>query len=245
MEINKGYNTNHHLLITGDITFQGKSTGFESAERFFIKLLKEIGTDRKKIILCPGNHDILTQESTDKLKHFDRFSYFFRKDNLFTYSGCSVKHAIIDDIFYLGINSSYKLNHKYGYADINKIDPLLRSNAELLSKGKLVKIAFLHHHILNKYEADTSLLRNSFDLITLLDHYGFTYILHGHQHFNQYILLGQSKIKMFGVRTFSMKDNVNGFNVYNVEPDTLTENRYIYLKDSVSEGNVGGYIESP
>lgn len=228
------------MLITGDITFKGRIEGYESAKRFFSNLFKAIEIDPKKIFLCPGNHDIYT-EGNDKFVPWDQFSYYLRKDNTFTYSEHDVNGSFIDNIFYLGINSSYKLNTEYGYVNIDEADSLLRSYADQLEDDKLVKIAFLHHHILNKYETDKSVVRNAFDLITLLDHYKFTYLLHGHQHLSQCVPLGQSPIKLFGVRTFTVKEDPNGYNNYQIMPGGLSEHQYIYLKDFQSGGINGGF----
>lgn len=233
---------NVFLLVSGDITYQGSRTGFEKARVFLDKIIKDNNIKRSNILLCPGNHDKV-QEEKDDFECFQSFSYSLKRDKVFTYiyPNTSCNFLTTEDAFFLGINSSFKLDYRFGLADINSIHRVLKETSQLFL-GK-VKIAFLHHHLINQFEHDLSVLRNAYDLLVLLDEYKFKYIFHGHQHTNQFLPIGETKMYIFGVRTFNFETRgySNGLNHYMILENSITVDNYIYLKDIEFEGVKGGF----
>lgn len=56
---NLDYNEKPHIIvISGDITWQGKIDGFSSAKSWLQQLLNKVSLNPNNIILCPGNHDL-------------------------------------------------------------------------------------------------------------------------------------------------------------------------------------------
>ncbi|NQX61056.1 metallophosphoesterase [Paenibacillus qinlingensis] len=46
------------VVISGDITWQGKQNGFDEAEVWIKSLLEQLNLTTKELVLCPGNHDL-------------------------------------------------------------------------------------------------------------------------------------------------------------------------------------------
>src|SRR5258708_6033320 len=99
------------LIVSGDITYQGSPRGYEIAARFFDELIPKTGLDRKRIVLCPGNHDIMREKA---FSGFDAFSYGVRRDNVCTFEKNDCSAVILDDAYFLVLNSSFHRDYKYG-----------------------------------------------------------------------------------------------------------------------------------
>src|SRR5437588_4383092 len=99
------------VLITGDITFQGRPNGYEEAQQFIRRYLSNHFVDPKRLLLCPGNHDIV---QGDPFAPFDSFSYSLRSDRIFTYSDNNYVIWEDDEVLFLGINTAYRFEHRYG-----------------------------------------------------------------------------------------------------------------------------------
>lgn len=227
------------FLISGDITFKGNADGYTEATAFFKEVIKQSDGKIKSenILLCPGNHDIVRETGFEL---FDRFSYSIRNDNKFFYSNQTCVIYESNDTIFLGINSSYNLDRTYGFVNIQHIQDALQ---HIDIRNYKRKIAFTHHHLINQFERDTSSIRNASQLILLLDHYGFETIFHGHQHNNSNLILGKSQMYCFGVSTpgFEMQGFTNGLNYYKINDEGLTLHKYIYSRDHVINGRVGGF----
>lgn len=216
------------LILGGDITTKGNTEGYKQAAVFFNEIIKNKGLQRKNILLCPGNHDI--EKSLPYFNGFDNFSYSLRQDQEFKY--CKRNHFTFDieDCFFLVVNSAYRYDHTFGSVDVDGI-------RETLCKSKLdtqkSRVVIVHHHLLGQFENDLSTIRNSYPFLKLLDEYNFHYILHGHQHSNMYMPLGNSKIKTIGVRTTTLTTPgyLVGVNVYELDAEKLIIHPYIFSID--------------
>ncbi|OBZ07548.1 hypothetical protein A8L34_25785 [Bacillus sp. FJAT-27264] len=231
------YDESTYFLISGDITFKGADDGYNEARRFFTRLMSELRINRKKIILCPGNHDIAGHNA---FQQFDSFSNLLREDDIWTFS---TKNAIFfetDDAYFLGINSSYRKDHKYGSVDLDEVERCLKSSPMDEEKPRIV---IIHHHLLNQYLQDISAIRNVYPFILMLDHFKFHYIFHGHQHTDQLIPIGNSPIYSCGIRTlgFHTMGVNNSCKMYQLTKDELTIKHYSYSSDHPIEGRLGGF----
>lgn len=224
------------LLVTGDIAFQGGISSYTIATRFFNSLFKIVPFKRHNVLLCPGNHDIVAEDQS-YFKNFDSFAYGVRGDNDCSYSRDSVSIVSNNDILFVGINTAYRLDHSYGYVDIAELDKILKQR----DVDERIKIAYFHHHILNVFEQDQSVIRNAYELLLLLDEHKFSYLFHGHQHFSQSFPLGFSRMYSFGVRTVSFT-GVTGINTYKIMSDAIIYNGLVYLNDTTEYGRLGGYV---
>jgi DNA repair exonuclease SbcCD nuclease subunit len=233
---------NLYLIVSGDISFKGAVHGYDLADDFFKDLLRKTSLRKDRIILCPGNHDICKSKRPKFFDKFDELSYRIREDDEFLYSERSASFYVSENICFLGINSSYHFDHQYGLAPVDEIDKILRSKGDIIS-GLETKIAVIHHHLFNQFEEDCSVVRNSYNLLCLLDFFGFNYIFHGHQHAFQNLPVGKSGMRIVGVNSFNFSERryVNGFNHYSVVGGGSSFNRYQYIEDLVCGGRVGGF----
>ncbi|MEK3885731.1 metallophosphoesterase [Paenibacillus sp. PL2-23] len=233
---------NLFFLISGDITFKGRPEGYREATRFFQDIINSTGNKIKpsNILLCPGNHDIVREGGFEE---FNVFAYSLRKDNRFSYGDKSYVIYETETEFFLGINSCYHLDHQYGFVNIEELS---RTLERIEFRKHTRKVAFTHHHLINQFQNDISSIRNASKLIILLDEYGFETVFHGHQHNNSNLVLGRSQMFAFGVQApgFPMPGYTSGLNYYKINDDGLELWKYIYSRDNVSQGNVGGFLKN-
>ena len=201
------------FIISGDITFKGRKNGYKEAEKFFKILLASKITTPPRVIVCPGNHDIVDNSFQD----FDRFSYALRRNNDCSFTEQSYQEIIIDNCLFKLFNSSYHLDHKYGLIDTNSFN-------KKRSKHNGLRIAITHHHLLNMVESDTSTIRNAYDFAKHLESESFTYVFHGHQHAAQNYFFGESSIKVVSARSgnYAERGVLNSVNIYHIDDKDLT-----------------------
>lgn len=222
------------LILSGDITFTANRNGFAQGNNFFNEIIQNTKIERKNIITCPGNHDIVT----DTFNDFDMFTYNLRNDITLKFADKPSFILNYDDISFLSINSSYHLNHRYGLVDITKLKTLLEESS--LAQNK---VAVIHHHFLNFKKDDTSIIRNSYQTIDLLQNHGFDTILHGHQHTKQMYTINNITIKGISSPTEGRSSsNLIGYYEINREKDFIV-NEYLFSKDTIQDGQMGRYIK--
>lgn len=197
------------IVLSGDVSYRGGEKGFREATEFFSNFIEMTGIDGSKVVACPGNHDIV--ESS--FQAFDRFIYGVRKDSLCAFSAENYKKIELDGVEFYLINSSFHLDHKFGLIDDEFFNVSFSDNKEN------IKVVVFHHHMLNIVKDDTSALRNAYGLVQHLDNQGVSYILHGHQHAEQSFVLGESRMKVFSVRSgnFLQAGHINGVNHYKLD----------------------------
>lgn len=222
------------LILSGDITFAANQNGYDQGKIFFNEIVQNTKIERKNIITCPGNHDIVN----NTFNNFDIFSYNLRDDSILKFSDKPSFILSYDNISFLTINSSYHLNHQYGLVDIEELKNLLEESQ--LAQNK---VAIIHHHFLNFQENDTSIVRNSYQTIDLLKSYGFDTILHGHQHTKQIYTINDITIKGISSPTEGRSSsNLIGYYEINEEQNFIID-EYLFSKDTIRNGQMGGYIK--
>lgn len=219
------------LLISGDVTFKGSDGGFELAKKFFAKLIDVSGLKRKNILLCPGNHD-LQLGTANQFQKFTDFSYSLRRDSEFSFVTNSFVKYTCNGTYFLVVNSAYHLDKNYGLVDPHLFQQLEQIKKESISYSR--RIFVVHHHLINIAKRDISCLRNAYPLLFFLDQLGFHLILHGHQHVNQDIPIGNSGMKILSARSanFCERGGVNGVNVYRWTSDGLAIHKYMISNDA-------------
>ena len=222
------------LILSGDITFGANKSGYTQGNIFFNEIVQSTKLERKNIITCPGNHDIVNTSFTD----FDIFSYNLRDDNTLKFSDTPNHILNYDNISFLTINSSYYLDRTYGLVDIQRLQELLEKSA--LAQNK---VAIIHHHFLNFQKDDTSIIRNSYQTLDLLKNYRFDTILHGHQHTKQMYTINGITIKGISSPTEG-RSSSNLIGYYEIdEAKNFTVDEYLFSKDTIRNGQMGRYIK--
>jgi 3',5'-cyclic AMP phosphodiesterase CpdA len=189
---------NSFLIISGDITYQGKSDGYKQAQSIIKEIWLDRGGKRDHFFACPGNHDICQ----GSFKSFDDFQYGIRRNDSAKFEKSSAHLISGDEVAFLLLNTAHHLDHKYGLLELNKIANLLEENSDILNK-KIQKVAIIHHHLIGYDQEDLSTVRNALPFLKLLDEFGFNLILHGHRHSLAPITVGQAGIQIFSARSLN------------------------------------------
>ncbi len=230
-------NKNLYLLITGDITFKGKHVGFDEAIIFFKKLIQKTNLDRKRILICPGNHDISNNEKNKDFKDFNIFSYALRRDNIFKFTTDKTNNLYFkDENCFLSINSSYDLNYKCGKIDINNLADLLKNQKNKIANSK-IRIIFCHHHLINLEDKDDSAIKNAYQFFELVKKYKFHFLFHGHQHAKQILKINNIYINSVSslLETRSVSNLVALYKIK--RKNKIKRKEYTYFKDETN--NIG------
>lgn len=212
------------ILITGDITFQASPTGYEHASNFFKYFIEKKLVNKKDILVCPGNHDIT--RGLEPFSNYDKFAYSLRKDELNSFSQKNYQILNIDDIQVVLLNSAYHKDHQYGLIDDNFF------REEGLDQYKFTLIA-IHHHFIGQFEADISSIRNSYPALYFFDKIGVNLVVHGHQHCNQGLPIGQNGFNIFGVRSMGFVTGTyqNGINHIAIKDNEAVVTPYHFMTD--------------
>jgi DNA repair exonuclease SbcCD nuclease subunit len=228
--------------ICGDIFDKGDLNEFNETKDFFDKLLKDIKSKNTKLVLCPGNHDIIL--NSKKIKSFeelDKLIFKLTGNTDINYQRGNVNLITIDDIDFILINSSYHLNHEYGKIDLNDLNKILRTS-------KNNKIILIHHHMIPIREGEKSTIVNSYEFLKTLENEKVLAILHGHQHMKMGITIGENLCRVIGVGSLltDISTNYNNqFNMINVENGKIEKIiEYKYNADEMGSVTLGKFIEN-
>lgn len=156
------------LVVSGDLTYTGKSQEFDLVEKFLGELCDSLGFKRNQVVLVPGNHDVDWQlAAMDETHRFDHYLSFVRrfygKDEFpelfpkvqwdFTVdtqrpdASQIIYYRQYDQLLIVGLNSCVfeSERHHYGFIgerQLGFVDRLLEQASE-----PTVKIAVMHHHL--------------------------------------------------------------------------------------------------
>lgn len=197
------------MVVSGDVTFKGKSIGYSQALNFFKNTWLKNNGARDRFIACPGNHD----KCNGGFDEFDKFLYAIRRDHKFDFSKKSNSILEFEGVVFLALNSSFHLAHEYGLIDLNSLMECLTNSKVIRKPNK--RIAVLHHHLIGAQADDISTIRNSLPLIALLDELNFDLILHGHRHSQMSMYVGKNKMQVISTRSLNFDSSrlVNGMNL--------------------------------
>jgi 3',5'-cyclic AMP phosphodiesterase CpdA len=212
------------ILITGDITFQAKPDGYQQATNFFNHFIEAKLIDRKDILSCPGNHDIT--RGIEPFLNYDKFAYSIRKDKLNSFSNNHYQILNVDDIQVVLLNSAYHTDHQYGLID----DSFFKEGGVDPDKFTIIAV---HHHFVGQFEADVSTIRNSYPALYFFDKIGVNLVVHGHQHCNQSLPIGNSGFNISGVRSMGFLTGTyqNGINHICIENNESIVTPYHFSPD--------------
>ena len=215
------------LVISGDITFKGDAAAYTQAKRFFNEIMSSCNISRSHVIACPGNHDIC--QGGLPFKGFDDFIYALRRDNEISFANNDSVILNIENISFLLINSVAHLEYSYGLIPESAFEVFEERKEEIDTYPK--KIIVTHHHLIGQEKHDISTTRNAYRLLCHADKLNYNYILHGHQHSNQDIIIGQSSTNVVSARSMRYPDKgyLNGFNAIDIEQNT--KEKYFWTLD--------------
>jgi 3',5'-cyclic AMP phosphodiesterase CpdA len=209
---------NCHLVISGDITLRGDRSGYRDAGEVISAAITKHNVNKKNIYVCPGNHDIVKETPSNPFfTSFDIWSTGLRGDKHCTFAGQSVRLVRSEIVDYLLINTSFHADREFGLVDYEEVNKQLTTLAKQNQEGNnRLRIAITHHHFVPVLAEDTSTTRNAHKVLTLLEKYGFSMLLHGHQHARLNLKIGQKQMHISGVVSFGQATPgyINGAAIY-------------------------------
>ena len=213
--------SNAFLVLSGDISFKGQREGYDKADEALSPVIESTGFSRHRIIVCPGNHDVVKlASSTSPFEAFDNWSAKLRGGKKHcTFSTRSCRLVSFPEVDFFVINSAYDGNIKYGLVNLHEMDTVLAEMGSTPSSDRL-RIAVLHHHLIPfSGRSDESTTRNAYQVLGRLIKHGFSLTLHGHQHALLELGVGDSSMKLCGVGSFRYitPGFINGASIYKVD----------------------------
>lgn len=204
------------VLCPGDLGDKADEQGISSSWGFLEEIKQKFKA--QLLIAIPGNHDINSRKNLGK----EPFSYIKNfhenfpvtdeklKSQFWSAGYCFIK---TDKIILLLLNTVH--NHldpdKANTSSIEK-ETLEKIEQELQGMGcnDIHKICVLHHHPIKHSNIrnwkDSDSLDNGDDLISLLNKYSFTIVIHGHKH--QPRLIEYSSLPIFATGSFASFANL-------------------------------------
>lgn len=197
------------VLVTGDLAEHGLRSQFEEVSCFVEALASQLGLQRRRLVLVPGNHDINWKLSSayfdtcagneeqprppywPKLHHYaDFFARFYEgyPDLQFTEAEPWSFFAYPElKVVVAGLNSTIAESHRsedhYGYLGEAQIRAMVAKLRPYQEQGYL-RIAAVHHDLLQPPEGNERARQDLKDLKRMLGPY-INLILHGHLHEEQ------------------------------------------------------------
>lgn len=223
------------LVLSGDITFKGQQKGYDEATEAMRDTLNEFGLSSHRIIICPGNHDIVKLgERQPSFGAFDAWSAGIRNDKHCTFTATTCRQVVCESIDFLLLNSAYHGDITYGMVDFARLDEVLRDMGTMPVDGR-VRVAVMHHHLIPVSADENSATRNAHGVLSRLAKHGFSVLLHGHQHMLLSLKVGDSAMQISGVGSFrySTPGYVNSAAIHRMDANRgLSTEFFAVSKDS-------------
>lgn len=178
------------VVISGDMSSTAQRTEFDEASSFLAELLKRFEIDTNRLLVVPGNHDVLWGRGDCDASHaeYEAFASRLYKKPVGDLVCPSIR---IGDVYLLGLDSTRVEQPDHGGIGFIGKDQLHKAHRKVIEEGQdaRVRILVVHHHLLpvawsEKLPSDypTSITLDAAALLAWAQDNGFTAILHGHQH---------------------------------------------------------------
>lgn len=232
---------NVYLIFSGDITDTADKDEYISASKF----INDLGIDKNRIFIIPGNHDINEKDNTkawaidvgndgikkkfefvEKYNEFNNFYTGLFQNKTFNYEKIIIDYIVNDDLkiiiyFINSCSKCFAVDKNYdgqGYIDTEQ----LQKEYDDLTKhnySDYSKFICFHQNILVNYAENTNSgfeNQNKKNIETFLINNQFTAVINGHEHTG--ISLNIEEILHLNVNSlFKNNLKINGFNIYNLK----------------------------
>lgn len=228
------------VVICGDLTSKGDSSGYRLAQRFF-KDMEEIFNIKLLFCLCPGNHDI--ENGSRDFSSFNVFSWELsqRQECLFDRNQ-TASILTLNGIDFLLTNSAHHGDHTFGLVDLPGVVKALRNR----SSRPLAVLT--HHHLIPIHKGDKSATANAYPFLQVVLAARPCFLLHGHIHQEQGLLAGAAQCAIVGGGSLlrPLGENFNcQFNLLHLSAKGLSGCRYRFVADMPTKEGIGGFLALP
>lgn len=191
------------VVVTGDLTCQGKPSEFEAAGHFLNGLREKLEIERQHVVIVPGNSDLNPrlfqaarlnaeaneEEFTEPYFHkFDSYRKFiesfyegavgFHEGKLFHTFSFESQQVLV-----AGLNSCVKVTDEvqHGWIGLPQVKAAIQECDRLDPRRRWLRIGAMHHNFVAQSRQDHENLHDADEIEpSLLDGH-FALILHGHQ----------------------------------------------------------------
>lgn len=227
-----------YLVISGDITFRGRTEGYRDAKEALQTALERAKLSSKNVIVCPGNHDLIAETAGRPFfRTFDEWSSSFRGDKECTFAQSPVRILKAEVADFVLINTAHHGSWEFGQVDTRELERVLCELPPLSTASHRPRIAVLHHHLVPVLLDDRSAIRNAYEVLGLLQEYGCMMVLHGHQHAILSLQVGTRRMQISGVGSFGFNSPgvINSGAIYNIDGTELKVTRRFGITLDVKE----------
>jgi len=206
----------------GDITDAGDEKGYVIAGELFNYISEIFNKYKIYFEFVPGNHDLIDKNFVS----YDAFTDKYISGAKYKFANESTWLREYEGLKIVLLNSSYQKTYKYGAADIQSLQ-------DILKKCDHNTIVITHHTLMSRHEDDESSIRNSYGLIEALSKANVFALLHGHTHGYSEVTIGDN-CKVIGVGPLfkTIKDVPNQFNLINIVANNIDEiSNFSYRSD--------------
>lgn len=175
---------NHYLIVTGDITNDGKEDQYQIAQQYFNDF-------QGKVFFCPGNHDFGLQGnyySEERARRFDNMLMMpFKQDGTFKGDQTPIVHTLRDDkaiVRLIGLDSNLETDNSLDFAcgEIGATQmKFLNSILSSPTVPEMRTLLYFHHHPF-MHANFVMKLRDSDDFMRMTYNKNVDIVLFGHKH---------------------------------------------------------------
>lgn len=226
-----------YLIITGDISNQGKKSEFSRATQYIKKKCSDLSINTENCLIIPGDHDIFRPALANHIDNkpnsdnselnrvkFDNFSEFYTsiKSNTFCSDKIIVDYLKIEDnLILLGLNSNLNIGCKggLGYISIDEFEKEFNSlRAEFGSDTHF--IISCHHNFTANYENTNSgqwESENRIDFLALIERLQIKLALCGNEHTSATKQIDSYSVLTSDCGSFSAQKDHTSFKIYPID----------------------------
>ena len=186
------------IVVSGDTSSRGDASHlFNTAKPFLRDLCKKLNLPPEHVVIVPGNHDISFKEFALTYDHEEAFNDFIN-----AFYGTPRKQVellkfllpskrVLEILTINSVKLRTKDTSNYGWVDWRGYEELLTAIPKVAADT--LRIAVMHHHLVPSLREEklpdseypygsVSVTLNAPAIIEGLQRFGFTLVMHGHQH---------------------------------------------------------------
>jgi 3',5'-cyclic AMP phosphodiesterase CpdA len=223
------------IVVSGDLTWMGKSEEFEQARRMVSQLAVTWGLEPNNVLFCPGNHDMqwgppespydpkakVVSKLEEASKNYDTFFKNFYGVEANKWGAMARRYVLKNStsVDLVAVNSSILEQENfrgYGLVTLPQMTEAFNSLTWNTSEDRShFRVLVLHHHVVpviaqddpRTYEHNFSLTLDAAQIVHESGRTGVDLILHGHQHqpFLSFVEREKSRVLIIGAGSAGVK----------------------------------------
>lgn len=223
-------------ILSGDLVYQANADQYKVARMFVDQLASKLSISREQIVICPGNHDICA--APDQFTHIDKMIFSVCGLEARTFTNRPGWSQIVAGLELVVINTSYHFDRSFGLVD--------EGHLPRLGEKRHPRVLVCHHNPISIYRSDASSIRNAIHLLHYCTEYKIDLLLHGHQHSELSLRLGDRGSIIVGTGSANFRDhngNPPSFNLITLSADSIQISKQFYQSSLVPHSGESKWIQ--